>query len=194
MKYPVTCGEKIGAWQRSFLIIFLTVSKEWKNCNRDVNLVDLRSLLKGGFFVASYSLKLFLSCFLLLSHKQEIHWGSIHCSTDSCAGRRRSSTPSPCTTRHSWTWRGRPRRDLRSYSSYYSRQGDFHDSYTIQYSKLCFKASSSLLVSWFHCMASFFQNPFPPETFGNLLLLYCKYEYYDLAADVLAENAHLTYK
>ena len=38
------------------------------------------------------------------------------------------------------------------------------------------------------------QNEFPPETFGNLLLLYCKYEYYDLAADVLAENAHLTYK
>ncbi|PSN41736.1 Tetratricopeptide repeat protein 30A [Blattella germanica] len=29
------------------------------------------------------------------------------------------------------------------------------------------------------------QNPFPPETFGNLLLLYCKYEYYDLAADYL---------
>jgi tetratricopeptide repeat protein 30 len=24
--------------------------------------------------------------------------------------------------------------------------------------------------------------------------LYCKYEYFDLAADVLAENAHLTYK
>ncbi|VDN06487.1 unnamed protein product [Thelazia callipaeda] len=38
------------------------------------------------------------------------------------------------------------------------------------------------------------QNPFPPETFANLLLLYCKFEYYDLAADVLAENAHLTYK
>ncbi|XP_066201718.1 intraflagellar transport protein 70B [Saccopteryx leptura] len=38
------------------------------------------------------------------------------------------------------------------------------------------------------------QNPFPPETFGNLLLLYCKYEYFYLAADVLAENAHLTYK
>ncbi|KAL5018713.1 hypothetical protein ScPMuIL_004435 [Solemya velum] len=38
------------------------------------------------------------------------------------------------------------------------------------------------------------QNPFPPETFGNTLLLYVKYEYYDLAADVLAENAHLTYK
>mgnify|MGYP000017625917 CR=1 FL=1 len=32
------------------------------------------------------------------------------------------------------------------------------------------------------------QNPFPPETFGNLLLLYCKYEYYHLAADVLAEK------
>ena len=37
-------------------------------------------------------------------------------------------------------------------------------------------------------------NPCPPVTFGNLLLLYCKYEYYDLAADVLAENAHLTFK
>lgn len=33
--------------------------------------------------------------------------------------------------------------------------------------------------------------PFPPETFGNLLLLYCKYQYFDLAADVLAENTHL---
>ena len=34
------------------------------------------------------------------------------------------------------------------------------------------------------------QNPpFPPETFANLLLLYCKHQYYDLAADVLAENA-----
>lgn len=39
------------------------------------------------------------------------------------------------------------------------------------------------------------QNPpFPPETFSNLLLLYCKYAHYDLAADVLAENADLTYK
>lgn len=58
------------------------------------------------------------------------------------------------------------------------------------------------------------QNPFPPETFANLLLIYCKYEvrnftyitfakiscynqffqYYDMAADLLAENAHLTYK
>lgn len=36
--------------------------------------------------------------------------------------------------------------------------------------------------------------PFPPETFPNLILLYCKYEHYDLAADVLAENADLTYK
>ena len=32
------------------------------------------------------------------------------------------------------------------------------------------------------------------ELFGNLLLLYCKYEYYDLAADVLAENSTLTYR
>lgn len=38
------------------------------------------------------------------------------------------------------------------------------------------------------------QNPCPPETFPNLLLLYLKFEYYDLAADVMAENAHLTYK
>ena len=36
--------------------------------------------------------------------------------------------------------------------------------------------------------------PFPPPTFGNLLLLYCKYQHYDLAADVLAENTHLTFK
>eukprot|EP00927_Polykrikos_kofoidii_P049448 TRINITY_DN4349_c0_g2_i1.p1 TRINITY_DN4349_c0_g2~~TRINITY_DN4349_c0_g2_i1.p1 ORF type:complete len:673 (-),score=150.23 TRINITY_DN4349_c0_g2_i1:73-1854(-) len=38
------------------------------------------------------------------------------------------------------------------------------------------------------------QHPSPPETFANLLLLYCKYNYYDLAADILAENADLTYK
>lgn len=38
------------------------------------------------------------------------------------------------------------------------------------------------------------QQVFPPETFANLLILYIKYEYFDLAADVLAENAHLTYK
>lgn len=38
------------------------------------------------------------------------------------------------------------------------------------------------------------QHPSPPETFANLLLLYCKYGYYDLAADILAENADLTYK
>jgi hypothetical protein len=36
--------------------------------------------------------------------------------------------------------------------------------------------------------------PFPPETFSNLLLLHCKHQYYDLAADILAENSHLTYK
>ena len=36
--------------------------------------------------------------------------------------------------------------------------------------------------------------PFPPETFPNLILLYCKYQHFDLAADVLAENADLTYK
>jgi len=36
--------------------------------------------------------------------------------------------------------------------------------------------------------------PFPPESFANLLLLYAKYQYFDLAADVLAENADLTFK
>ncbi|ORZ37245.1 tetratricopeptide repeat protein 30B [Catenaria anguillulae PL171] len=35
------------------------------------------------------------------------------------------------------------------------------------------------------------QVPCPPETFGNLLLLYLKFEYYDAAADLLAENAVL---
>ncbi|CAM6014105.1 unnamed protein product [Sphagnum balticum] len=41
------------------------------------------------------------------------------------------------------------------------------------------------------------QNPpFPPETFGNLLLLYCKpcHGFYDIAADVMAENADLIFK
>jgi tetratricopeptide repeat protein 30 len=36
--------------------------------------------------------------------------------------------------------------------------------------------------------------PFPPETFGNLLLLYVKFGCHDLAADVMAENAALTYE
>jgi tetratricopeptide repeat protein 30 len=39
------------------------------------------------------------------------------------------------------------------------------------------------------------QNPpFPPETFSNLLMLYCKHQCFDLAADVLAENSDLTFK
>ena len=41
------------------------------------------------------------------------------------------------------------------------------------------------------------QNPpAPPETFGNLLLLYCKpsHSFFDLAADVLADNTHLVNK
>ncbi|KAM4530923.1 intraflagellar transport protein 70A [Odontesthes bonariensis] len=47
----------------------------------------------------------------------------------------------------------------------------------------------------FQKLAFLLQQPsFPPVTFGNLLVLYCKHEYFDLAADVLAENAHLTYK
>ena len=34
--------------------------------------------------------------------------------------------------------------------------------------------------------------PFPVETFGNLLLLYCQQGHQELAADILAKNAHLT--
>jgi len=36
--------------------------------------------------------------------------------------------------------------------------------------------------------------PFPPEAFGNLLLLYVQHGYHDLAADVIADNSHLTFK
>ncbi len=36
--------------------------------------------------------------------------------------------------------------------------------------------------------------PYPAETFGNLLLLHCKFQNYDIAAGLLAENSHLTYK
>ena len=31
--------------------------------------------------------------------------------------------------------------------------------------------------------------PSPPETFGNLLLLHCQHQFYDLAADMLAQSA-----
>ncbi|CAM6035461.1 unnamed protein product [Sphagnum compactum] len=49
----------------------------------------------------------------------------------------------------------------------------------------------------FHKLNFLLQNPpFPPETFGNLLLLYCKpcHGFYDIAADVMAENADLIFK
>lgn len=36
--------------------------------------------------------------------------------------------------------------------------------------------------------------PFPTETFGNLLLMYCKFGYNDRAADVLAEHSDYTYR
>jgi tetratricopeptide repeat protein 30 len=35
------------------------------------------------------------------------------------------------------------------------------------------------------------QAPCPQETFGNLLLLYVKYDFLDSAADLLAENTHI---
>lgn len=47
----------------------------------------------------------------------------------------------------------------------------------------------------FHKLQFLLQQPtFPRETFANLLLLYIKYEYFDLAADVLAENSNLAYE
>ncbi|KAJ3392309.1 Tetratricopeptide repeat protein 30A [Lobulomyces angularis] len=38
------------------------------------------------------------------------------------------------------------------------------------------------------------QSPCPPEVFSNLILLYIKFEYYDLAADLLADNQVLVNK
>lgn len=38
------------------------------------------------------------------------------------------------------------------------------------------------------------QNSFPFETFANLCLLYVKYSFFSLLADVLAENSSLAYK
>ena len=38
------------------------------------------------------------------------------------------------------------------------------------------------------------RNLFPAETFSNLLLLYCKFDYYELAADLMAENTQFTFK
>jgi tetratricopeptide repeat protein 30 len=38
------------------------------------------------------------------------------------------------------------------------------------------------------------QEPTPPETFRNLLLGYCKFDYYSMAADLLAENTDLALK
>ena len=36
--------------------------------------------------------------------------------------------------------------------------------------------------------------PFPPEAYGNLLLLHCKFGFTDVAADFIAENGQLTFK
>lgn len=38
------------------------------------------------------------------------------------------------------------------------------------------------------------QDLFPAETFYNLLLLYCRTDRHEIAADILAENTELTYK
>lgn len=36
--------------------------------------------------------------------------------------------------------------------------------------------------------------PFPPETFSNLLTLYCKFGYLDVAAEMISDNAHLKFE
>eukprot|EP01006_Ploeotia_vitrea_P056421 TRINITY_DN68099_c2_g17_i1.p1 TRINITY_DN68099_c2_g17~~TRINITY_DN68099_c2_g17_i1.p1 ORF type:complete len:679 (-),score=66.10 TRINITY_DN68099_c2_g17_i1:114-2150(-) len=49
-------------------------------------------------------------------------------------------------------------------------------------------------TSGFRKLNFLLQNPpFPPETFQNLLILYVKYGYFNLAADVLADNTHLSF-
>nr|CDS27319.1 tetratricopeptide repeat protein 30A [Hymenolepis microstoma] len=47
----------------------------------------------------------------------------------------------------------------------------------------------------FHKLHFLLQQPvFPKETFANLLLLYIRYHYFDLAADLVAENNELAHK
>ncbi len=62
--------------------------------------------------------------------------------------------------------------------------------------ELCARSTDGLLFGCWPAQLNFLISnpPFPPETFVNLMLLYCKHQYYDLAADVLAENAHLTFQ
>ena len=52
----------------------------------------------------------------------------------------------------------------------------------------------SFICAFSSPISSPFLSPITAETFANLLLLYIKHDYYDLAADVLAENSHLTFK
>lgn len=73
------------------------------------------------------------------------------------------------------------------------RQEEELDPVTLHNQALMYMDSDA--TAGFRKLNFLLQNPpFPPETFGNLLLLHCKYGYYDLAADILAENSHLTYK
>jgi hypothetical protein len=53
-----------------------------------------------------------------------------------------------------------------------------------------FLTRSTMTITWVQKGCS------PPETFGNLLLLYCKQSngLYNLAADVMAKNADLTFR
>lgn len=62
-------------------------------------------------------------------------------------------------------------------------------------SSCCSKTPARLVCVWLPFFV-FLESTYPNclvETFGNLLLLYCKHDHFDFAADVLAENAHLTF-
>ena len=61
---------------------------------------------------------------------------------------------------------------------------------------LCFLFICPLFFSFFSS-PFVFSSSFPlastvPKFTGNLLLLHCKFGFHDLAADILAENAHLS--
>lgn len=104
---------------------------------------------------------------------------------------RKSWMQWPCTTRRWWTWsQNHTRGESNTFSlillSTVTEINNNTETLVLNlFSFLCRFEKLQFLLQ---------QNPFPPETLGNLLLLYCRYQCYDLAADVLADNAHLTHK
>ena len=60
--------------------------------------------------------------------------------------------------------------------------------------QLCFEIEKDLDYSFKKLNFILKNPPCPPEALANLLILYCKYEQYDLAHDVLSENNELKMK